>query len=220
MTQSNLRERLALRIEAHRRYHDTGMCYGDSHASFEFEIDRLERMLAAEIRKTTTEKRPWCLGSSVYADENDATPVAIAVSPEVAEQIAAGLDLVTNNRIGELVDAVNAHLIALRQFHEIAGIHNSAAILGIATAATLIACDGPRKSLKEAKARLGAILKAHTTPEATPKEVAGVVTFSYDAPTGPGTGRPHQRPAEGDTCRRPDGACDGSCETQTEGAAR
>ncbi len=41
-------EQLAAEIEAHNRYHDSGMCYGDSHATFRQEIERLERLLAAE----------------------------------------------------------------------------------------------------------------------------------------------------------------------------
>lgn len=40
-------EQLKAKTEAHDRYHESGMCYGDSHASFLQEIERLERLAKA-----------------------------------------------------------------------------------------------------------------------------------------------------------------------------
>ena len=39
------------------------------------------------------------------------------------------------------------------------------------------------------------------------------VRFTGPSLTGPGTGRPHHRPADGDSCRTSAGGCDGSCES-------
>lgn len=41
--------------------------------------------------------------------------------------------------------------------------------------------------------------------------------YAEDYRVGPGTGRPYQRPAEGDSCRAADGTCDGSCERKAGG---
>lgn len=37
------------------------------------------------------------------------------------------------------------------------------------------------------------------------------IRCTVNAPTGPGTGREDHPPAIGDSCRTPDGSCDGSC---------
>ena len=41
----DLEDRLSVAVQNHNRCHDRGLCYGDSHAIHEREVERLQRLL-------------------------------------------------------------------------------------------------------------------------------------------------------------------------------